>query len=93
MNNNYLHTTIGENVKMMRKKNNLRQIDLAKKIGLKSVTFISLAEVGKRKLFNIDHVVKFAKIFNCTIDDLVKKHEPDKDDLCTGVGVFLIPQA
>ncbi len=75
MKNDDLYKQIGKNVKKIRIEKGLTQLELALNIGLKSDTFVSLAEVGKSKHFNINHIIKIAKIFDCTIDELVSYPE------------------
>ena len=53
----------------IRKLNKFSQIDLAKKLGVKSNT-ISQWESGKRRP-DIEKLKKLAEIFNCKVDDLL----------------------
>ena len=56
---NDYHRIIGLNVKRLRKERNLSQLDLAHKIGHKSVSIISCAEINhKNNHFNIEHLLK-----------------------------------
>ena len=54
----------------IRKLNKFSQIDLAKKLGVKSNT-ISQWESGKRRP-DIEKLKKLAEIFNCKVDDLLQ---------------------
>lgn len=61
----------------MRKTNNLKQKDLAFKVGVKTNT-ISQYELGKRNP-NPDILKKIAKALNCTIDDLLNEETENKN--------------
>ena len=57
-------------IAVVRKKNNISQKDLAKKIGVTQQA-ISSYEKGIRQP-PIDVLIKMSEIFNCTIDELVR---------------------
>lgn len=69
-----------ENLKFLRERFGMEQIDLAKKLGRKSSSSISEWEKGKYtpKMATLKQI---AEIFNVNIDDLMKKDlkHPDKD--------------
>ena len=72
------HIIIGKNVKKYRLQKGLSQLDLAFEMGYKSVSIISMSEVGARnKHFNIEHLLKISKILEidicCLFDDLKNK--------------------
>jgi len=59
---------IGQNVKKIREKKNISQLDLALTLGYKSVSVISLGELYKnKKHFNIAHLAKIAKVLDVSI--------------------------
>ena len=51
-----LHFKIGQNVKKYREEKGFTQLDLSHEIGHSTTTIISLAEIGKRKHFNIEQL-------------------------------------
>lgn len=57
-----------------REKTGMSQVQLAKKLGLSSVSIISMWETGARSP-RIDKLPLLAKIFDCTIDDLFCKEK------------------
>ncbi|MFA6138775.1 MAG: helix-turn-helix transcriptional regulator [Sulfurimonas sp.] len=62
------YKTIGMNVKKIREKNNISQLELSYKMGYKSVSLVSAAELcSSDKHFNIEHLYKMAVIFNVEI--------------------------
>lgn len=71
------HIIIGKNVKKYRLQKGLSQLDLAFEMGYKSVSIISMSEVGARnKHFNIGHLLKISKILEidvCSLFDGLKK--------------------
>ncbi len=70
------HKIIGLNVKRIRKEKKISQLDLAHKIGHKSVSIISCAEINhKNNHFNIEHLLKIAYVLEVDIKDFFK-------DLC-----------
>ncbi|BAF70788.1 helix-turn-helix domain-containing protein [Nitratiruptor sp. SB155-2] len=60
---------IGQNVKRIRESKNITQLELSQMIGHKSVTIISLGEIGEKKHFNLEHLYKISKALNCKICD------------------------
>ena len=70
---NDYHRIIGLNVKRLRKEKNLSQLDLAHKIGHKSVSIISCAEINhKNNHFNIEHLLKIAYVLEVDISEFFK---------------------
>ena len=70
---NDFHKIIGLNVKRLRKERNLSQLDLAHKIGHKSVSIISCAEINhKNNHFNIEHLLKIAYVLEVDICEFFK---------------------
>ncbi|MBS5794277.1 MAG: helix-turn-helix transcriptional regulator [Clostridiales bacterium] len=61
--------SLAENVKMNRLKLGYTQQKLANEVNL-TKTMISFVESGKREL-SINSLREVAKVFNCTIDELV----------------------
>ena len=71
---NDFHKIIGLNVKRLRKEKNLSQLDLAHKIGHKSVSIISCAEINhKNNHFNIEHLLKIAYVLEVDIFEFFKE--------------------
>ena len=71
---NDFHKIIGLNVKRLRKEKNLSQLDLAHKIGHKSVSIISCAEINhKNNHFNIEHLLKIAYVLDVDICEFFKE--------------------
>ena len=71
---NDYHRIIGLNVKSLRKERNLSQLDLAHKIGHKSVSIISCAEINhKNNHFNIEHLLKIAYILEVDVCEFFKE--------------------
>jgi len=66
-----IYKKIGENVKKYREQKGLSQLELALKMGFKSISLISQAELYKNKRhFNVEHLVKIAHILNIEIEKL-----------------------
>ena len=66
-----LHDQISTNVKRLRKENNISQLDLAHEIGLSGNAYITRAEKRTNgHHFNVEHLVKIAKVLNVDIQDL-----------------------
>ena len=62
---------IGENVKKYREEKGLSQLELALRMGFKSISLISQAELYKNKRhFNVEHLVKIAYILDVEIEKL-----------------------
>lgn len=71
---NDFHKIIGLNVKRLRKEKGLSQLDLAHKIGHKSVSIISCAEINhKNNHFNIEHLLKISYILEVDICEFFKE--------------------
>ena len=71
---NDFHKIIGLNVKRLRKEKDLSQLDLAHKIGHKSVSIISCAEINhKNNHFNIEHLLKIAYVLEVDIFEFFKE--------------------
>ena len=73
---NDLHKSIGQNVRKIRKEKGISQLDLAHKIGHKSVSIISCAEINhKNNHFNIEHLLKIAYVLEVDICEFFKKSD------------------
>jgi len=67
------YKTVSNNVKVRRVALNISQLDLALKLGIKSVAFYSNCEnLRYGKHFNLEHVYKLAKALDIEICDLLK---------------------
>lgn len=64
------------NIRKLRKEKELKQVDLAKMVGIKNNT-LSQYETGER-MPNIEMLTKLAKVLNCSIDELIKDEEKEK---------------
>ena len=72
---NDFHKIIGQNVKRIRKEKGISQLDLAHKIGHKSVSIISCAEINhKNNHFNIEHLLKIAYVLEVNIEEFFRKN-------------------
>jgi transcriptional regulator with XRE-family HTH domain len=68
------HKMIGLNVKRIRNEKGISQLDLAHKIGHKSVSIISCAEINhKNNHFNIEHLLKIAYVLEVDICEFFKE--------------------
>jgi len=68
------YKTVSDNVKARRMALNMSQLNLALKLGIKSIAFYSNCEnLRYGKHFNLEHVYKLAKALNIDICDLFKK--------------------
>ena len=66
------YKTIFHNVKKARKKANLSQLELALKLGIKSVAFYSNCEnLRYGKHFNLEHIYKISKALNIDICEII----------------------
>lgn len=65
---------IGENIKRIRKKRKITQIQLAKMSGLTN-DYISKLELGKRENPSAEVISKIAEVLNCSTDDLITNNE------------------
>ncbi len=71
---NDFHKIIGLNVKRLRKEKDLSQLDLAHRIGHKSVSIISCAEINhNNNHFNIEHLLKIAYVLEVDIYEFFKE--------------------
>ena len=61
--------SVGENIKNLRKKNNLMQQELAEKLNISHAT-VSSWEVGRTEP-NMDMIEKMAKVFDCEKTELI----------------------
>ena len=67
---------IGSNVKIMRNKKVLSQLQLSQALGHKSVGLVSQSELYlKKQHFNIKHLYQIAFILECEVSDFLKKQE------------------
>lgn len=64
------------NIRKLRKEKELKQVDLAKMVGIKNNT-LSQYETGER-MPNIEMLTKLAKVLNCSIEELIKDEEKEK---------------
>ena len=65
-----IYKIIGNNVKKIRKANNISQLKLALAIGHQAVGTISMAELCiNNKHFNIEHLIKIADVLNVDVID------------------------
>jgi transcriptional regulator with XRE-family HTH domain len=65
---------IGSNVKKMRNKKGLSQLQLSQALGLKSVGLVSQAELYlKKQHFNMKHLYQIAFILDCEVSDFLKQ--------------------
>jgi transcriptional regulator with XRE-family HTH domain len=68
-----LYQIIGKNVAQYRKERGLSQLDLSLKMGYRSVSVVSGAEVCYNgKHFNIEQLLKISQILDINICDLFK---------------------
>ena len=67
------YKAVSRNVKKLRKKHKLTQLDFSANIGFNSVSFYCECENNKNgKHFNLLHVVRLAKYLNIDINEIVK---------------------
>jgi len=75
-----LHKIIGQNVKRLRIKNGVSQLDLTIEIDSKSTGFISRCENYKdNHHFNIEHLYKIATALNVDMSEFFKDIKTKKD--------------
>ncbi|MEA1893107.1 MAG: helix-turn-helix transcriptional regulator [Campylobacterota bacterium] len=67
-----IYQTIGKNVKRIRQEKNVSQLKLALAIGHKAVGVISLAELGTKKHFNVEHLVKIADVLEVDLGEFFR---------------------
>jgi len=76
-----IHIQIGKNVKKLREKHGLTQLELAQELGFKSVSIISQGEIYKnRQHFNIIHLAKIA----CVLGEPIEKFFEGVDEILKG---------
>jgi len=66
-----------EKIKKIRKEKGIKMDDIAKELGYKYYQSYYRIETGKRKL-SIDKLVKFSKILNIPLEELIKKGEENE---------------
>lgn len=65
---------IGKNVAEIRKSKNMSQLELSLKLGYKSVSLVSGAEICYNGVhFNLEHLYKISKILNTDIENFLKR--------------------
>lgn len=69
--------SLARNVKMRREELGIYQSELAERTSL-SKQYISLIEQGVKKTPSLTTLKKLAKVFNCTLDDLVEGDEAER---------------
>ena len=70
----YFYKIVSNNVKKVRLNANISQLDLALKIGIKSVAFYSNCEnLRYNKHFNMEHIFKISKVLNVDICEFFKE--------------------
>ena len=64
---------IGKNVKRIRMQNHFTQMDLGIALGHSGIGTVSVAEIYyNKKHFNLEHLYKMSKIFDCDISEFFK---------------------
>lgn len=70
------HKIIGRNVKKIRESKNISQLELSHRIGHKSVSIVSCAEINhKNHHFNIEHLLRIAFVLEVDICEFFKSPE------------------
>jgi len=65
---------IGSNVKKIRNKRGMTQLQLSQALGHKSVGLVSQSELYlKKQHFNLKHLYQLAYVLDCNIEDLLKE--------------------
>lgn len=78
------HKTIGSNVKRIRESKKISQLDLSHKIGHKSVSIVSCAEINhKNHHFNIEHLLKIAYVLDVDVCEFFKSTNKDSIKITT----------
>ncbi len=78
---NEFFNNISDNVKRIRQDKNLSQLEVALSIGQKSSGFYANAEnYSHGKHFNLVHLFKIAKLFQCDIKDFFKPFREQKTE-------------
>ena len=74
------HKAIGSNVKRIRESKSISQLELSYKIGHKSVSIISCAEISHKKHhFNIEHLLRIAFVLEVDICEFFANVEVNKE--------------
>lgn len=69
---------IGSNVKRIRESKDISQLELSHRIGHKSVSIISCAEIShKRHHFNIEHLLRIAFVLEVNVCDFFENIEEE----------------
>jgi len=64
---------VSNNIKIARKKANISQLDLALKLGIKSIAFYSNCENSKyNKHFNLEHIYKISEALDIDMCEIIK---------------------
>jgi len=72
------HKMIGTNVKRIRESKGISQLELSHRIGHKSVSIISCAEISHKKHhFNIEHLLRIAFVLEVDICEFFKTTEEE----------------
>jgi len=72
------HKMIGTNVKRIRESKGISQLELSHRIGHKSVSIISCAEISHKKHhFNIEHLLRIAFVLEVDICEFFKTIEEE----------------
>lgn len=72
------HKLIGQNIKRLRIERGVSQLEMALSIGQKAVSFYVNAEnCARNKRFNIEHLLKIAKVLNVDICEFFKLMKKD----------------
>ena len=71
-----LYKIIGSNVAKYRKEKGLSQLELSLRMGYKSISIVSSAEICyNNKHFNLEHLLKISQILEIDICELIAKSE------------------
>ena len=63
-------------IEIYRKEAGLTQKEVAERLKLNSVSTVSMWETGER-MPRTDKLVPLAKLFGCTVDELLEKYKPE----------------
>jgi len=64
--------SIGGNIKHIRENRNMKQVDLAKKVGISQSMLAQIERETKTVTLPLGKVI--AKVLGCTVDDLIKEN-------------------
>ena len=68
-----MYKVIGNNVKKLREKHGITQMQLSQAMGNKSASLVSAAELASdKKHFNLEQLYKISKILNEPLSDFLK---------------------